>query len=493
MRTRNSLHIGLLLFVISSSLTNAQPPDSLWSRTFGGADWEFCTSMEQTSDAGYVLAGVLVPMSPPSDDFWMMKTDENGDSLWSRTFGGQSSDICYYVHQTADGGYVLAGYTDSFGSGGSDFWMVKTDESGDSLWSRTFGGPCEDICYSAFQTFDGGCILVGYNICFSEYLMDCWIVKTDENGDSLWSRTYGGSRDDVGSCVAQTSDGGYILGGWTDSFGPGMPWSNNFWMIKTDANGDSLWSRVFGGREDDKCHSVLQTSDGGYVLAGETKSFNTQWPYRSDFWVIKTDANGDSLWSRTFGKGGSEVCYCVRQTEDNGYIIAGYTDSYGARGSDFWLIKLDEHGERIWSRTLGGGSSDECYCVVQTSDGGYALAGYTYSFGAGGADFWLVKTGPELSVEPSENLLPSEYVLHQNFPNSFNPVTEIVYEMPKAGDVSLRVYDILGRDVATLAQGYVGAGSHRVMFDGSGLSSGIYFYHLRVGDFTAAKKMVLLK
>jgi hypothetical protein len=493
MRARSLFYMGLLLFAVSFSLTNAQPPDSLWSRTFGGNEWEFCTSVEQTSDGGYILAGIVMPMNVPFDDFWLVKTDENGDSLWSRTFGGQSFDDCFFVHETANGGYVLAGYTESFGSGHSDFWLLKTDENGDSLWSQTYGGYSIDECRSAAETSDGGYILAGNSSSFSENPMDYWLVKTDENGDSLWSRTYGGSHDDVCSCVAQTSDGGYILGGWTDSFGPGTPWSENFWIVKTDANGDSLWSRVFGGREDDKCHSVMQTSDGGYILAGETSSFDTQWPYRPDFWIIKTDANGDSLWSRTFGKGGSEVCYCVGQSEDGGYILTGYTDSYGARGSDFWLIKLIENGDSIWKRTFGGNNADVSHCAVQTSDGGYALAGYTYSFGAGGGDFWLVKTGSELSAEPSENLLPSEYVLHQNYPNPFNPLTEIVYKMPKAGSVSLHVFDVLGREVATLENGHVGAGLHRVTFDGSYLPSGIYFYRLRVVDFTAAKKMVLLK
>ncbi|MBU1935932.1 T9SS type A sorting domain-containing protein [bacterium] len=492
MRTRNSFCMTLLILVVSVSLTNAQSPDSLWSRTYGGNDWDYCLSMEQTSDGGYVLAGVVEPMSTYSADFWMVKTGENGDSLWCRAYGDQNSDWCYSVHQTADGGYALAGYTESLMSGRSDFLLLKTDENGDSLWSRTYGGLCDDYCQAAAITSDGGYLLVGMTINCEEFHYDFFILKTDANGDSLWSRTYGGSRDDVCSSVAQTSDGGYILGGWTNSFGPGMPWSNNFWLIKTDANGDSLWSRIYGGRDDDECYSVLQTSDGGYVSAGVKRLSSPHWP-DPDMWIIKMDANGDSLWSRTFGKGGSEECHCVRQTEDGGYILAGYTNSYGARSLDFWLVRLDEHGERLWARTLGGGGGDVGYSVVQTSDGGYAVAGYTFSFGNGGSDFWLVKMGPELSAEPSENLLPRDYVLHQNYPNPFNPITEIVYEMPRAGNVSLRVFDILGREVATLSDGQVGAGVHQVRFDGSYLPSGIYFYYLRVENFTSAKKMLLLK
>jgi hypothetical protein len=199
--------------------------------------------------------------------------------------------------------------------------------------------------------------------------------------DTLWTRTYGGSSYDEAQCVQQTADGGYIVAGST--------WSSgllqfNFWLIKTDASGDSVWSRIFGGTSDEYCFSVQQTFDDGYVLAGWTESFGAG---SRDFWLVKTNTNGDSLWSRTFGGASDDECTSVEQTSDGGYMLAGSTGSFGAGVYDFWLVKTDGNGNLQWSRTFGGGSEDRCYSAQQTADGGCILAGYTRSFGAGQSDF----------------------------------------------------------------------------------------------------------
>jgi len=201
-------------------------------------------------------------------------------------------EVCYSAQQTSDDGYILAGQT---GVGYCDIWLIKTNEYGDSLWSRTFGGTHNDLCYSVEQTSDGGYILAGQTRSFGAGWYDMWLIKTDEHGDSLWSRTFGGTENDGCESVQQTSDGGYILGGWTESLGPSY---DEIWLLKTDANGDSLWSRIFSLGREDNCYSVKQTSDGGFILAGCTKPSTT---YQTDIWILKTDENGDSLWSRTLG------------------------------------------------------------------------------------------------------------------------------------------------------------------------------------------------
>jgi hypothetical protein len=487
MRVEKGFAVAILVFATSTSMAVAQPPDSLWSRTYGGDSFDACFSVQQTLDGGYILGGNTYSFGAGGSNFWLVKTDANGDSLWSRTFGGSNDERCYSIQQTSDSGYILAGSTESFGAGYQDFWLVKTNAYGDSLWSRTFGGSAYDWCYSVRQTSDGGFVLAGVTVSFGGGYEDFWLVKANAYGDSLWSCTFGGSSHDRCRSVQQTSDGGYVLAGYTYSFGAG---ETDFWLVKTDANGDSLWSRTFGGDREDQCYSIHQTLDGGYILAGETISFGAGY---TDFWLVKTNSIGDSLWSRTFGGSASEGCYSVQQTSDGGCILAGYTGSFGARYTDFWLVKMNSIGDSLWSRTFGGSHWDFCFSVQQILDWGYVLAGWTRSFGAGESDIWLVKTGPELAAEPFGVPVPAEYTLHQNWPNPFNPMTEIVYDLPKAGSISLRVFDILGREVTTLADGHASAGSHRVMFDGSGLASGIYFYSLQAGDFAVAKKMVLLK
>lgn len=383
-------YILLILCIHMPVLAYAIAPDSLWSRTFGGSLTEECYSGQQTSDGGYVLAGWTTSFGAGDADFWLVKVNEDGDSVWSRTFGGSDIEWCWSVRQTFDGGYVMAGKTASFGAGWDDIWLVKTDENGDSLWSRTYGGVSWDRCTSVKQTSDSGFILAGSTCSFScvERISDFWLVKTDANGDSLWSRTFGGIKSEEGRCVVQTSDGGYILAGHTHSFGMGK---YDFWLVKTDEHGNSLWSRTFGGKSDDKCRSVQQTSDGGYILAGKTYSFELD---TGDFWLVKTDENGDSLWSRTFGGSAYESCRSVQQTSDGGYILAGWAESFGAGNSDMWLVKTDENGDSLWSRAFGGNFNDGAYFVEQMSDGGYVLAGLTESFGTG-IDYWLVKTEPE--------------------------------------------------------------------------------------------------
>jgi hypothetical protein len=377
---------AMLLFVVPM-LASAQPPDSLWSRTFGGTSVDECYALQQTADGGYILGGKTLSFGAGDYDVWLVKASECGDSLWSQTYGGTSWDRCASIQQTSDGGYILGGETASFGSGSYDFWLVKTNDIGDQVWSRTYGGDDMDGCESVRQTPDGGYILGGYTRSFGAGGYDFWLVKTDEEGGGLWDRTFGGNGEEGCNSVRQTSDNGYILVGFTYSFGAGL---RDFWLVKTNANGDSLWSRTFGGSGQDDCYSVQQTSDGGYILAGYTESFGAG---SMDFWLVKTNADGDSLWSRTFGGNDYDWCNSVQQTSDGGYILGGLTGSFGAGFYDSWLVKTNADGDSLWSRTFGGSEVDECFSAQRTADGGYILAGHTFSFGAGGQDFWLVRTG----------------------------------------------------------------------------------------------------
>ena len=305
---------------------------------------------------------------------------------WSRTFGGSDYDDAGWVRQTSDGGYILAGCTRSFGAGGSDAWLIKTDSLANEDWSRTFGGSDYDYAYSVRQTSDGGYILAGWTYSFGAGSCDAWLIKTDSAGNEEWSRTFGGSDYDGAKSVQQTSDGGYIVAGLTYSFGAG---SGDAWLIKTDSVGNEKWSTTFGGSDWDWAWSVQQTSDGGYILAGRTYSFGAG---SCDAWLIKTDSLGNEEWSRTFGGSDVEGAWSVHQTSDGGYILAGYTGSFGAGSSDAWLIKTDSLGNEEWSRTFGGSHFEHAYSVQQTSDRGYIMAGYTDSFGPGGFDAWLIKT-----------------------------------------------------------------------------------------------------
>jgi hypothetical protein len=380
---------GLILALLSVSLVAifTQPAYAVtFAKTYGGGGIDMVSSVQQTSDGGYILAGYTSSFGAGSDDIFLMKTDANGNIIWAKTYGGTSSDGASSVQQTSDGGYILAGYTSSFGAGYYDILLIKTDASGNIQWAKTYGGTALDWPYSVQQTSDGGYIVAGYTWSFGAGYSDIFFIKADANGNIQWAKTYGGTYEDYASSVQQTSDGGYILAGHTSSFGAG---SYDIFFIKTDANGNIQWAKTYGGTGSDMASSVQQTSDGGYIVAGWTYYFGAG---LSDIFLIKTDANGNRIWAKTYGGMNWDYASSVQQTSDGGYIVAGGTDSFGAGSRDIFLIKTDANGNRIWAKTYGGTALDWPYSVQQTSDGGYIVAGHTSSFGAGSDDFFFIKT-----------------------------------------------------------------------------------------------------
>ena len=362
--------------------THETPYEDEWNRTFGGSERDSAYAVQQTTDGGYILGGYTRSYGAGRRDFWLVKTDSNGTEQWNQTYGGPDDEEAWGVQQTSDGGYILAGYTESYSvDWDADFWLVKTDSGGNELWNKTFGGPGWDEAYSVQQTVDGGYILVGSGF--------ATMVKTDSSGNEQWSKTYGGSGWDEARAVQQTIDGGYILAG---SMYNG--WDSDFWLVKTDSGGNEQWNQTFDGFGDEEAWAVQQTSDGGYALAGHAYYGAGD----ADFWLVKTDSNGIKLWDKTFGGPYRDEAYDVQQTVDSGYIIAGGKRSYEVGGADFWLVKTDSDGNEQWNKTFGSTGHDEAYAAQQTTDGGYILAGYTSSHGAGNGDAWLIKVKGESAI-----------------------------------------------------------------------------------------------
>ncbi len=373
------------LLLVGSSLAQSLAPDTLWTKMYGAYEDEIGWAIQPTLDGGYIVAGQRCFNPGAFPDAWLIKTDAEGDSAWSRTYGGCGVDIAYSVLSTPDSGFILLGITSDSGSSNCDIRMIKTDACGDSLWSRIFGGTGEDVAYSVQPTADGGFVIAGYTTSWGAGEEDIWLIKTDAEGNSLWEHTLGGSASDLGYAAQQTPDGGYISIATTYSQGAGM---GDIWLLKTDAEGTLLWSRTFGGPERDRARSVQVTQDGGFVLVGYTASWGAG---IYDVWLIKTNAQGDSLWSRTFGGSNTDEGWSVQQTGDGGYVIGGWTKSFGAGEEDAWVIKCDADGDLMWQRTGGGSECEYGYSVLQTSDGGYMLSGTTASFGSGQQDLYLTR------------------------------------------------------------------------------------------------------
>jgi len=255
---------------------------------------------------------------------------------FAKTYGGSGNDSARSVQQTSDGGYIVASFTNSFGAGNYDILLIKTNAFGNVQWAKTYGGANFDRANSVQQTSDGGYIVTGRTTSFGAGGWDIFLIKTDASGNIIWAKTYGGTNWDWAYSVQQTSDGGYIVAGYTTSFGAG-----NIFLIKTNASGNVQWAKTYGGSGDEFAFSVQQTSDGGYIVAGHTTSFGAgNW----DIFLIKTNASGNVQWAKTYGGSGDERAYSVRQTSDGGYIVAGYTTSFGAGSDDIFLIKTDANG-----------------------------------------------------------------------------------------------------------------------------------------------------
>ncbi len=361
-------------------------PSPHFCKAIGGEKLDGGSSLIQTSDDGYAITGHTKSFGAGEDDVYVVKLDAYGNLQWTKTIGGADREEGSSLIQTSDGGYAIAGSTRSFGAGEWDVYVVKLDAYGNLQWTKTIGGKKEDVGFSLIQTSDGGYAITGDTKSFGAGENDIYVVKLDAYGNLQWTKTIGGKKEDVGFSLIQTSDGGYAITGYTKSFGAG---EDDVYVVKLDANGNLQWTKTIGGPASEAGFSLIQTSDGGYIIAGLTSSFGAG---NGDVYVVKLDANGNLQWTKTIGGPASEAGFSLIQTSDGGYAIAGYTQSFGAGEWDVYVVKLNANGNLQWAKTTG--TKNEYFSkssLIQTSDGGYAITGHTESFGAGEWDVYVVK------------------------------------------------------------------------------------------------------
>ncbi|MBN1155018.1 hypothetical protein JXB12_08900, partial [candidate division KSB1 bacterium] len=355
------------------SMINRLNIGSTFVRFYGGQGIEKGYSIQQTIDGGYILAGGTDSYGFGDRDAWLLKINAIGEEQWSYSYGGNYFDEAAVVHQTTDGGFILGGYSQSY-QNNNEFWILKTNEYGTELWHKSYGG-LGAYCYSIRETTDGGYISIGHAVQESTGpASDIWFVKVNSDGERVWDKFFGGTNGDAGYAVEQTLDGGYICTG-------GMYRSDmDLFLIKTDENGIEQWSKIFDYSNSDKGYSVQQNPDGGYIIVGSAKRSLTD----DDVLLLKTDLNGDEQWHKTFGGTGNDIGYSIDQTSEGGYIITGFKSSSEMSDlseKDILLIKTDINGKLQWSKTFGGPNEDEGRSVHSTFDGGYVITGSTKSYG----------------------------------------------------------------------------------------------------------------
>jgi hypothetical protein len=333
----------------------------MWEKSIGGKS---AYSVQQTADGGYIISGdrdTLVN-SISNHDCWIAKLNGGGSIEWEKTYGGTAGDYAYSIAQTTDGGYIIAGQTLSSDGdisnyhGTGDCWIIKLDSEGNLVWQKALGGSLQDVAYDAKQTTDGGFIVSGStssidgNVINPLHYSGAWLIKLDANGSIVWQKVYGSGS---GYSICQTSDGGYAF--TSNPFGNtngviGSHGLEDFWIVKLDAVGNLVWQKAVGGSFDERPRSIIQSADGGIVVAGRTSSINGDIVGNHgglDFWIVKLSLSGDLQWAKALGGIGQDEGYSIYQTQDLGYIVAGTSTSNNSGdvgsnhgGNDFWIIKL---------------------------------------------------------------------------------------------------------------------------------------------------------
>ncbi len=525
MKRNFSLRKHAIILVLACGTLASYSQDILWEKSYGGKQADYLFDAQPTADYGFILAGSSLSgktgnktEAPRGDlDYWVWKMDEKGDLDWQKSFGGNGSDLLQSIRLTNDGGFILAGTSNSpkgldkkdEGKGGNDFWVIKLDASGGEQWQKTIGGSGQDDLTGIILTKDGGYLLGGSSASSksgdknedSRGNMDYWLVKLDRKGEIEWQKTYGGGYADQLRSFEQTKDGGYIVGGWSNSPDNGDKADKNygagdFWILKLDDKGGISWQKTFGGDKDDELYAIHQTYDGGYIVGGNSNSGASNNKSKSndkgtDFWVIKLSEDGLSQWQETYDFGQADILTSITENDDHSFLIAGYakTEVKGKKVdkkeiNDYIALKINENGEEKWRKAVGSNGEDILRKLIETRDGGYLLAGTSKGApsrdrksGMGRNDFWVVKLRDK--EKPKEKPSPVEAI-----PNPAGDYTNVIvgYEYKKGWAT---LYDLSGHQLQRFK-----ITDRTIPLNLSGLPEGIYIVQIGTDESTDSVKIV---
>jgi hypothetical protein len=471
--------VVFLAFCSFAAFLPAQPTIE-WQKSFGGYDSDEIHSIQQTNDGGYIATGYTYSNDGDISgyhgygDFWVVKMSSSGVLEWQKALGGSDLDWPFAIRQTQDGGFIVAGYTrstdgDVSGShGDKDAWVVKLTSSGNIEWQKALGGSGWDDAWSVAVTADGGYIMAGRTNSSNgdasgshNGSLDFWVVKLSSTGVIQWQKALGGSNEDTAKSIRQTSDGGYIIAGETSSNDgdvSGSIGNVDVWVVKLSSEGELEWQKPLGGSNWDVGSDIHETSDGFFVCGyvGSNDGDVTGYQGLFDFWVLKLSKTGELLWQKTLGGSDADWGYAGTPSTDGGYVVAGTTRSnngdvlYNDGGQDIWIVKLDNNGALVWQQILGGSKAESGNSIDRTNDGGFVVAGRSSSndgdatFNQGAQDFWVVKLSPEsVATHEAHNAQTSRMEI---FPN---PAWQLftVNTSSEAAMLHVTVSDLLGREV----------------------------------------------
>jgi len=483
-----TLFVIFLMLLSIRSMLLSQAPDTLWTRIYGGSGVDRVVGVMPTPDGGFMWAGVTPHDSLSDFDIWYFKTDAEGNMLWEEKIGRADSTEDIVSFELAwDGGFLMAGWMiDSDGL--NDATILKLRPDGQEDWWFRYGIASEATAFHGVVSAPGGgAVAVGQsslNLAGANF----YTLGTFPSGLYMWNNLYDWGWTEIGRHICNTSDGGYVITGETNSF---YTHSFKIFLQKLDISGVIQWEQLHGWEGDQYGTYVQPTPDNGFIAVGYSTKSGTM---DDDVCIVKTDSLGNAEWYKVYGGESMDKATCV-QVVANGYIVAGSGQKPLSHSRDVYLVKLDLNGDTLWTKYIGEEWNNEtAYQIRQTSNGGYIIAGYRV-IATGNSDAYLVRLAPDTvtAINTQQSEVPQNYILNQNYPNPFNPVTTIQFQLPQRAWVTLKIFDPLGKEIVTLINEQLPAGSYQKIWQARDLSSGIYFYHLKSNDFQTVKKMILMK
>lgn len=477
------------LNLVCSSVAIADVGDTLWTALYGTPYADYPTSITQTADGGYFMVGwTLFPFNDYKN-VYLVKTDSLGDTLWEKTYRWALNDVAMSIQSSSDGGAILAGWTNSRGAGGTDVLVIKTNSNGDTSWTKTYGGAYDDTAYCIIQATDDGYIVCGVTYfddggggSFQNY----WF-KINATGTRQWGYCSGGGFGACANCIIPVT-GGYIFVGWMkDSSGTSYVHAE-----KVDASGQNIWTQTYNQVPNSIGNCIIPSSDGQYIICGNVTPQGSS----QQALLMKINTSGDIVWNYNYGNTDIESGANVRQTLDNGFLICGYKKpALFQDSSKFYLLKTSAAGIFDWDKTYTFGSLNDGICALATSDSNFTLIGATNWRDTLNSDLCLLKIqGTETNQIEADVSQPTSPEIHlANYPNPFNSKTLIKYNLPESGPVKLQIFDILGRQVSMILDHNQLAGNYEIIWDGINQSAGIYYCRLTTKYGSRNTKMLLLK
>ena len=459
-------------------------------KVLGGSGYDYGMSAKQTTDKGYILCGSTSTVGSGTTDVYVIKTDSLGVPKYEKTFGGINIDRGNCVRQTTDGGYIIAGYTNSIGNGGYDIYLIKTDSLLNTQWTKTYGGTDWDFGNCVEQTTDGGYILCGATYSYGKGNEDYYIIKTNATGDTVWTKTYGGTKEDVANSIIQTTDGGYIVTGTTKSMGDTL---GDFYTLKLNVTGDTVWTHIFGGNQLDYANDILQTQAGDYLVGGETRSFGAG---DSDGMLVRISATGVTGPMINIGNTAFDNITSIAEAVDGRIAITGRTVSYGDaynNGDVYFFIVTSSFGF-FNATTFGTFYKDIGYSVEPTEDNAFVICGYTDGFNNRLDDIYLIKTDTTGLANVNETVTITGVNEHEKIEQSIyvypNPAKSMMFLKWKNSNTNttVEIIDMIGKVVYTEI---IDNAINNISVDIADLKNGVYFVQLSTDNSIRTKKLIV--